>query len=267
MVLKKNNDYTLYTLGARGSRPVHGKDFDIFGGQTTCFILKYKKHAVIIDCGTGLYEAKEILKDCELIDVIFTHVHYDHILGLLDCSVFPSNARINFMGTFKYWLQTETISDFFRHPFWPIQPNVGVICEICNDGTSYNLADGFLLEVHKASHPDFGNVIILHCGDKKISFMFDLEVEDGLNLEIIKNSDFLIFDGMFDESEYQAHKGWGHSTYTEGCALAIRFNCKQLLITHHNPSRTDKELIAFEARAKKVFCKTRFCRAGDIFTL
>lgn len=267
MVLKKNNDYTLYTLGARGSRPVHGKDFEIFGGQTTCFILKYKKHAVVIDCGTGLYEAGQILSDCEIVDVVFTHVHYDHILGLLDCSVFPKNARINFFGTFKYWLQTDTISDFFRHPFWPIQPNVGAICEIVNDGTAYNLSDGIILKAYSASHPDYGNVIVLNIGNKKLSFMFDLEVNENLNLNIIKDSDFLIFDGMFDETEYEEHKGWGHSTYLEGCSLAQRFNCNQLLITHHNPKRTDKELITFEAKAKRVFSKTRFCRAGDIFVI
>ena len=265
--MRKNNDYTLYALGTRGSRPVHGKDFEIFGGQTTCFVLKHNKHAVIIDCGTGLYDAKKILEDCELIDIIFTHVHYDHILGLLDCSVFPKQARINLIGTFRYWLQTDTISDFFRHPFWPVQPNIGVICEITNDGTEYNLSDGFSMKVFKATHPDFSNVIIINAGGKKLSFMFDLEVINGFDLNIISDSELLIFDGMFDESEYQDHKGWGHSTFTEGCSLAIRYNCNQLLITHHNPNNTDKVLLDYENKAKNIFNKTRFCRAGDIFVI
>ena len=74
-MIQKPNDYILYTLGSRGTRPTHGKDFEIFGGQTTCFLIKHKKHAIIVDCGTGLYDAKELLKDCDIIDVFFTHIH------------------------------------------------------------------------------------------------------------------------------------------------------------------------------------------------
>lgn len=52
--MNNKRKYTIYVLGSRGSRPAHGKGFEIFGGQTTCFVVKYEKHAVIIDCGTGL---------------------------------------------------------------------------------------------------------------------------------------------------------------------------------------------------------------------
>ena len=262
-----NKNYILYALGTRGSRPVHGRDFEIFGGQTTCFLIKYKKHAIVIDCGTGLYDAEELLKDCEIIDVIFTHVHYDHILGLLDFSTFPKDARINFFGTFKSWLSFDTIDDFYRHPFWPVQPSLGAICEIKNDGTSYNLSDGIKMQALNSNHPDFGNVIVLNIHDKKITFMFDVEITNDLDLDFIKDSDFLIFDGMYDDTEYPKHIGWGHSTYQTGCHIAQKCNCKELLITHHNPKNNDEKLLALEDKAKSLYKKTRFCRAGDIFPI
>lgn len=263
----RDNDYILYTLGTRGSRPVFGREFEIFGGQTTCFILKHKKHAIIIDCGTGLYEAETLLKDCEIIDVLFTHVHYDHILGLLDCSVFPKDARVNFFGTFKLWLSWDTINDFFRHPFWPIQPNIGAVCEITNDGSVYNLSDGIKMQAYDSYHPDSGNVVVLSVDDKKVGFLFDIEAIDKIDLNIIENCDLLIFDGMFDDSEYKEHIGWGHSTYQEGCRIANAYHVKELLITHHSPKNNDDKLLKQEENAKKIFPKTRFCRAGDIFSI
>lgn len=265
--MANSNEYTLYVMGARGSRPVHGKEFEIFGGQTSCFIVKTGKHAVIIDCGTGLFDAENILKDCELIDIVFTHVHYDHVMGMLDSSIFPKNARISFFGTFSSWLSYETIKDFYRHPFWPIQPNVGAVCEISNDGSGYNLSDGFILRSYKSKHPDGGNIIALNCEDKKIYFMFDIEIDGTFDLSLLKDCNYLIFDGMFEDVDYAEHIGWGHSTYQEGCRMASVYNCKELLITHHNPKNNDEKLLELEGKAKQIFAKTRFCRAGDVIVI
>jgi len=267
MVSRTNNDYILYALGTRGSRPVHGKDYEIFGGQTSCFVIKYKKHAVIIDCGTGLYDAEYLLSDCEIIDIVFTHVHYDHVLGLLDFSIFPKKARINLIGTFKEWLAYDTIADFYRHPFWPVQPRVGILCEITNDGYQYNLSDEIVLQAYQAGHPDKGNIINLTINGSKMCFLFDSEVNQGFNLDIINNCKYLIFDGMYDDVEYLAHIGWGHSTYQEGCRIANMKGPKELLITHHDPHNKDEVLLEREKKAKQLFANTRFLRAGDMFVI
>jgi len=265
--MKNKNEYIIYALGTRGSRPVHGKKFEIFGGQTTCFVIKHKKHAVVIDCGTGLYDAETILSDCEIIDIVFTHVHYDHVLGLLDFSIFPKNARINLIGTFRRWLAYDTIDDFYRHPFWPVQPRVGVLCEITNDGHPYNLSDGIVLQAYDGNHPDGGNVIVLTLNDKKVCFMFDMEVNQSIDLNIIKDSYLMVFDGMYDDTEIAEHFGWGHSTFQEGCRLAAVYNVNELLITHHNPRNDDNKLLSLEKKAKLIFNKTRFARAGDMFVV
>ena len=86
--------YKFYVLGCRGSRPVSGVNCQQFGGATSCYIIKAGQHAVVLDCGTGLYQAEPYLKDCTQIDILLTHLHYDHILGLLDWSVFPETAHV-----------------------------------------------------------------------------------------------------------------------------------------------------------------------------
>ena len=91
--------------------------------------------------------------------------------------------------------------------------------------------------------------------DKTICFMFDIEITDDLDLSYIDNSDLLIFDGMYDDNEYNAHVGWGHSTYQTGCHLAATCGCKELLITHHNPKNNDEKLLELEDKAKLIFKK------------
>lgn len=261
------NDYILYAFGTRGSRPVHGRKFEVFGGQTTCFVIKHNRHAVIIDCGTGLFDAEALLSDCDIIDIVFTHVHYDHVLGLLDFSIFPKNARINLIGTFKSWLGYETIDDFYRHPFWPVQPRIGMLCEITNDGHSYNLADGISLQAFNGNHPDNGNILLLNLNGKKVCFLFDFESNKEFDFGILKDTSFLVFDGMYDDTEISEHFGWGHSTFQEGCRLAAVYGCKELLITHHNPKNNDDKLLELEQKAKLIYPNTRFVRAGDLFVV
>ena len=53
--------FSLYICGCRGSRSVFGAEYAKFGGQTTCFILKEADYALVVDCGTGLYSAREIV--------------------------------------------------------------------------------------------------------------------------------------------------------------------------------------------------------------
>ncbi len=41
--------YQCYVLGCRGSRPVTGKDVQEFGGATSCYIIRSKNHAIVLD--------------------------------------------------------------------------------------------------------------------------------------------------------------------------------------------------------------------------
>lgn len=74
--------------GTRGSIPVCSKEFQEFGGNTTCILLEGPKRTVILDAGTGIRElGKEMTQDTHLgIDrpcfLAFSHFHWDHIQGL-----------------------------------------------------------------------------------------------------------------------------------------------------------------------------------------
>ena len=104
-----------------------GFQFLRFGGATSCYILRAEKHALVLDCGTGLYDAAPYLAGCAEIDVLLTHLHYDHILGLLDSSAIPSDARVRVYISGTYASNIQKLMDFLRAPFWPISKHIGEI--------------------------------------------------------------------------------------------------------------------------------------------
>lgn len=260
--------FSLYICGCRGSRSVFGAEYAKFGGQTTCFILKEADYALVIDCGTGLYSAREILADCTTIDVLVTHWHYDHISGLLDWSIFPEGVRPTFfVSSDAYNLSFDALSEMFRHPFWPVDPTMRVDrrpvrwdCPVC-------LRPGVDVTFRQAPHPDGASVIELMLYEKRVWFLCDFEHNKGFPEEMLTDCNFLIYDGMYTDEEYPSHINWGHSTWQEACRLANRVKPERMLITHHEPRRTDAQLIALEKEAKKAFPATVFARAGMVIDL
>jgi len=259
--------YTLYILGCRGSFNVSGKRFNEFGGQTTCSILKVDKHAIILDCGTGLYQAREILKDCTKIDVILSHVHYDHCLGLLDWSIFPTGVKADFYGNFRNWLGLRTINELFSAPFWPVDPSNGEYHQIPEYGKMLYLGDDITVRFYQSEHPNGAILSHLMVGDKNIINMVDCEKPEALPIEIIENVDLLIYDGMYDDEEYAERHGWGHSTWQQGCMLAKKAHVKTLIISHHSPKHSDSELLELERSARKIYEHTTFARSGMVIKL
>jgi ribonuclease BN (tRNA processing enzyme) len=61
-------------------------------------------------------------------------------------------------------------------------------------------------------------------------------------VEFIRGARVLIHDATYTEEEYEAHRGWGHSTYGDAVALALESGVETLVLFHHSPDRSDDEL-------------------------
>lgn len=253
--------YSLYVCGCRGSFPVSGLRFSEFGGETSCYILKKDNYAVVIDCGTGLKNARPILKDCTKIDILLTHVHYDHILGFLT-PTFPENVPIRIFGHFSGWNYPNSPANFMDHPYWPIGITPMERVEI-NLGDPIQLDKGIEATFFRSDHPDGGCVVQLLCNKKKICIFADCENAYTLNPDIAENSDILFYDGMFDDNDIIDHTGWGHSTWQEGIRFGTKYNIKKLVITHHNPENGDQTLLKKELEARDLLKNVSFARTGD----
>ena len=83
-----------------------------------------------------------------------------------------------------------------------------------------------------------------------------------------EGADYLIYDATYEPNEYESlRKGWGHSTWYAGVAVAREAGVKHLVLFHHHPDHTDDELDAILALAKDEFPGTMVAREGTSIPL
>lgn len=259
--------FKFYVLGSRGSRPVSGPETAEFGGATSCYILRSEGYALVLDCGTGLYSAKPYLDGCKQVDVVMTHLHYDHILGLLGWGVFPAGAQVRLYAGVPEGTPGYDIEDFLRPPFWPVCPALGRTNRV-GCGNDVRLTERVSVRFAPANHPDSATVLRVDTDGGAMCLVCDWE-HGGPPVpeEITRGCGFMLYDGMFQDTEYPARVGWGHSTWQEGVKIARERQIPHLIIAHHMPERTDRQLRQMEAEARQLFPSTRFARAGDVYTM
>jgi ribonuclease BN (tRNA processing enzyme) len=81
------------------------------------------------------------------------------------------------------------------------------------------------------------------------------------------NAGAVIIDSHFTPDELVASKGRGHSNWRRCAQFASACGAGHLWLFHHKPGRTDQELAAIEAGARRVFPATTVARERTGFTL
>ncbi len=255
----------LYLCGTRGSCPVSGPAFQEFGCATSCYVLRQGEYAVVVDCGSGLFCAQSILAGCSRVDVLLSHLHYDHLLGLLHFSSFPPGARLRFFSRFGDWFGQESLRRFLSPPFWPYTPDFGALCDVPLE-EPVPLCPGVSAEFRPSCHPDEASLIGLTVDGKRICFACDYEHGTMRLQDWVDHCDLLLYDGAYSEEVYARRMGWGHSTWQMGCSLAEKSGAKRLVITHHAPESTDEMLRRAEREAREVLPTVCFAREGGVAT-
>lgn len=242
--------------GARGSIPVSGREYLKYGGSTTCIEIRTKNdEVIIIDAGSGIRKlGKKLLEeDRKKYSLIFTHAHWDHILG------FPFFKPIYIKGTyidmfgcpFAQESIKQMISRTMTYPNFPVNFE-DINAEIsyhgeCEDSFSIN---SMVVTPILLSHPNQGigykfvedNKCFVFLTDNELTFRHPggLDYQDYLNFSL--NADLLIHDSEFTEGEYRVTKAWGHSVYNDALKLALEAKVKNFGLFHHNQERTDEAL-------------------------
>lgn len=240
-------------FGARGSVPVFGKEFLKYGGSTTCVEIRTKNdEIIIIDAGTGIRRLGERLinENRHSFSLIFTHAHWDHILGFpFFKPIYFDNTSIKIFGCpFSQQSIKKMISQIMTAPYFPIDFE-DVKAGISYIGSCKNefSIDSVTVTPIYLSHPNQGIGYKFTEDNKSFVFLTDNELcfkhPGGLGyhdyLQFSSGSDFLIHDAEFTEDEYKTTRTWGHSTYNDALRLALAAKVKRLGLYHHNQERSD----------------------------
>lgn len=253
--------------GTRGSLPTPGAAMVRYGGNTSCVQVTLSDGTnLILDAGTGIRNLPPDLgRSGEPVHVLLTHLHLDHIQGLLFFPpLFQPGLEITLWGPAAPGISLERrIGRYLSAPLTPVEIRelpcrldfrncpttrwrIGP-AEITAEGVTHRGPTlGFRIEESGSSVcylPDHEPAII---GD-----IDKLEAEWLSGAALARDVDLLLHDCQYTDVEYPSHVGWGHSSVTHALQFARRVGARKTLLFHHDPRHTDDYLDAMldEARA------------------
>ena len=242
--------------GARGSIPVSGLDYIKYGGDTTCLEIRTKSDDIIIvDAGTGIRRLgnKLIEENRYKYNFIFTHAHWDHLMG------FPFFKPLYFKKAEFKMLRCPFQSKFVETILSKVMapPNFPVRYSDIKAKIVYLEASSTEFEIGSVtatpipiSHPNNGIGYKFTEDGKSFVFLTDNELgfvhPGGLSykayLEFCTDADLLIHDAEYTPEEYESTIEWGHSVFTDALDLALEAEVKKLGLFHLNQERTDLQM-------------------------
>ena len=239
--------------GARGSIPVSGKEYIKYGGDTTCLEIRSQSgDIIIVDAGTGIRRLgnKLIKEGVHFYNFIFTHAHWDHIMGLpFFKPLFNRKTKIKvFRCPYAGMYAEKMITRVLTPPHFPVKYSDLSAEFTYEEGCPHPFQIGSItvVPIH-LSHPNGGRGFKFIEDQKTFVFLTDNELgfmhPNGLTLAdyaaFSSEADLLIHDAEYTPEEYKRFIEWGHSSYADVLELASRAKVKKLGLFHLNQDRSD----------------------------
>lgn len=247
--------------GVRGSAPATGVDYAGVGGATSCVAIAADGAlpTLLLDGGTGLRTASSLFGDAPFEGtIILGHLHWDHFMGL---PFFPAGdrpgARVRVLVPEQDGDPVGSVTSIFGPPLFPITPG-----ELRGEWTFETYDAGtfqvgaFSVLAREIPHKG-GRTMGLRVSDGRssIAYLSDHAPHeigpgaDGLGalhpaaLELARDVDVLIHDAQYTAAELPAKRSWGHAAADYSATLAGRAGARRVLLYHHDPARTDAEVM------------------------
>jgi ribonuclease Z len=265
--------------GVRGSVPVSGAEYLRYGGNTACIELRCGGRQLILDAGSGLRPAGDALRaqGVDEIDVLLTHSHYDHVIGLpFFHPLYDPRIRVVLWSGHLHGRMTtrQLVAEFMRPPWFPVEVDSCASNLACRDfapGDVLVPREGIVIRTASLNHPGgcvgyrvewAGRVVVLVSDTEHVPGKLDATV-----LDLIADADLVIYDATYTDAEMKRYRGFGHSTWQQGIKLCRAAGARRLALFHHEPARTDAQLDAIQAKAQTEFAGAFAARDGMVVDL
>jgi phosphoribosyl 1,2-cyclic phosphodiesterase len=256
--------------GCRGSLAAPGPETVRYGGNTSCLEVRTSDNRlIIIDAGTGIRPLGVALRldPPERIDILLTHLHSDHIEGLgFFGPIWDADNELHIWGPASPLSSLEEgIAARLAPPFFPIHlrdiPSQPVIHDVPEGPWQIGSAT---ISAALIQHPGPTVGYRIEDGDRVLSYMSDHEPALGVDLHsadpewvsgyaLAYAADALFHDSQYTEEEYPNRIGWGHSSTEHVVTYAQLTKVRQLIMCHHDPLHSDRDLEAIFMRAKELW--------------
>ncbi len=253
--------------GSRGSVAAPGAETMRYGGNTSCVQVTLADGSLLLlDAGTGLRELGLALErgPCPpVIHLLLTHLHLDHIQGLMFFApCFCPDTRLFIWGPPD---PDESLQDrLARYISAPLAPME--ISELPGEITFLDCPREWEIGsavVRSAPVTHRGQTLGFRItdGDESLCYIPDHEPALGMPLAdlepewisgfaLAREASLLIHDCQYADEEYPHHVGWGHSALSDALTFAARTAAQRVLLFHHDPLHDDDTLDELAVRAR-----------------
>lgn len=258
--------------GVRGSLASPGAHTSKFGGNTTCLEVRCGSDLIICDCGTGIYKLGEALaKEKRPLNaaILFSHYHWDHMIGLP--FFFPIYQKKNLFTFIGRRGLKKALNNLLKAPNFPVKfSDLAARIKLREISAKRFKIGNISVDAFDVHHPNgaFGFKFTFP-GKKSLVFISDNgpEMDHKYLIDKISGADVLIHDAQYTPEEYLRRYKFGHSPFNYILDLARRSGVKKAFLFHHDPSRTDKEVALIERTAKgfarRIGMKTKIIAARE----
>ncbi|MFT4627517.1 MAG: phosphoribosyl 1,2-cyclic phosphodiesterase [Myxococcota bacterium] len=251
--------------GVRGSIPTPGAATSRWGGNSSCVEVRSDGLApLVLDCGTGarLLGHKLVGEQHRELDLLFTHLHMDHVFGFpffLPIYTPGYEVRIG-VPAFSDEEAREKLSRYLNGVYHPTRlrdlPS-DVTFRAVRSGRQF-AAGGFEVDALSLNHPGGSLGYRVSAGGRSIAYITDTApfVRPGEGLlagrepprterrvvEFLSGCDCVVYDTMYDRAEYLEKMTWGHSYPEYAVGLCKAAGVEHLVLFHHLPDASDDDL-------------------------
>lgn len=247
-----------------------------YGGNTTCYETEVEPgHHLVVDCGTGLRNLQHDLGDEPLrFTILLTHYHWDHIQGLpAFLPLFERGNRVTIYGPPSGDMDPHRVLDrVIGPPWWPVALG-DAAADVSFRTIGPRLDVGPVSVTHVAGrHPQGVVVYRLDGPTRSIVIATDHEAgDDTIDAAVValaQGADVLIHDAQYTPEQVKSNRdGWGHSSYESAVRTAADAGVTQLILTSHDPDRSDEAVDRLRGVARAGFPHTDAAYEGMMIPL
>jgi phosphoribosyl 1,2-cyclic phosphodiesterase len=243
--------------GARGSIPAPGPRTARYGGNTSCVQVTLSDDSVLVlDAGSGIRDLGPSCAEVDRIHILLTHLHLDHIQGLLFFAPFfrPETEIVIWGPPAPGRSLRDRIGRYLSAPLSPIEIralHAKVTFRKC-PAEEWEIGSARIRAApvrHRGPTLGFriseGDTSLCYLPDHEPALgapLADVEPDWISGFALAERCSLLLHDCQYTDEEYSDRIGWGHSCMSDALAFALRSEAERVMLFHHDPLHTDEDL-------------------------